>query len=313
MTVEILGAGVAGLCVATALAAQGRTVRVVAPGGTGPGAASWWAGGMLAPGCEGAEAPTEVAGLGARSIGWWATQEVGLVRRGTLVVAAARDAGLLRQFAARTTGWQMLDAGGVAALEPGLAGRFLRGLYFPDEAHLDPRAALRTLAQRLAARGVVFDATATGGGITVDCRGIAAPLPGLRGVRGEMAMVHAPEVSLSRPVRLLHPRHPLYVVPRAEAMFMVGATVIESADAGAARLRSVLELLGAAFALDPGFGEAEVRELGVGIRPAFADNLPRLVREGGVWHLNGLYRHGFLCAPALALDLEAALGRAVAA
>ena len=44
----------------------------------------------------------------------------------------------------------------------------------------------------------------------------------------------------------------------------------------AVTVRSALELLSAAFALHPGFAEAEVTELCAGLRPAFPDNLPRL-------------------------------------
>ena len=44
----------------------------------------------------------------------------------------------------------------------------------------------------------------------------------------------------------------------------------------------MLELLGAAYALHPAFGEAEVVEIGVDARPAFPDNLPRLTRRGRV-------------------------------
>jgi glycine oxidase len=38
----------------------------------------------------------------------------------------------------------------------------------------------------------------------------------------------------------------------------------------------------------------------VGVRPAFPDNLPRVLRRGRTVYLNGLYRHGFLLAPAFA-------------
>jgi glycine oxidase len=105
---------------------------------------------------------------------------------------------------------------------------------------------------------------------------------------------------LQRPVRLLHPRHPLYVVPWGEGLFMVGASVIESEEAGAVSVRSALELLGSAYALHPAFGEAEIVDIGAGVRPAFADNVPKIVVRGRTFHVNGLYRHGFLMAPALA-------------
>jgi glycine oxidase len=139
----------------------------------------------------------------------------------------------------------------------------------------------------------------------IDCRGLSAAdrLPDLRGVKGEMLLLHAPEVALSRPVRLLHPRFPLYVVPRGAGIYMLGATQIESQERGRASVRSVLDLLNAAFALHPAFGEAEIVEIGVDARPAFPDNLPRIGRIGDRFYLNGLFRHGFLLAPALAAML----------
>jgi glycine oxidase len=116
-------------------------------------------------------------------------------------------------------------------------------------------------------------------------------------------VVRTREIALSRPVRLLHPRHPLYVVPWPDGRFMIGATVIESDDAGPVSVRSALELLGAAYALHPAFGEAEILDAGAGVRPAFADNVPRIVVRGRTLYVNGLYRHGFLLAPALAVQV----------
>ena len=81
---------------------------------------------------------------------------------------------------------------------------------------------------------------------------------------------------------------------------MVGATVIESDDDGPITVRSALELLGMAYALHPAFGEAEIVDAGAGVRPAFADNVPKIIVRGRTIHVNGLYRHGFLLAPALA-------------
>ena len=65
-------------------------------------------------------------------------------------------------------------------------------------------------------------------------------------------------------------------------------------------MRSAVELLNAAYALHPAFGEAEIVELGADLRPAFPDNLPDVRRSGRVLHVNGLFRHGFLLAPAMA-------------
>ena len=308
-TILVIGAGVAGLTSALELADRGLGVEVVERGRVlGEGSCSWMAGGMLAPWCERATTEPEVADWGAPSIDWWAERFPETVRKGSLVVAQARDLPDLTRFAQRTERFDWLDADGITELEPDLGGRFRRALFFADEAHLDPRRALAALARYLQDRGVAIrfgvelapqDAPAD---IVVDCRGLAArdALPDLRGVRGEMVVVRAPDVSLQRPVRMLHPRIPLYIVPRGNGLFMIGATMIESERRGPVSVRSAVELLNAAYALHPAFGEAEIVELGADLRPAFPDNLPDVRRSGHVLHANGLFRHGFLLAPALA-------------
>ena len=75
----------------------------------------------------------------------------------------------------------------------------------------------------------------------------------------------------------------------------------------AAGLRPAVELLNAAYALHPAFGEAEIVELGADLRPAFADNLPQVRRDGRVLRANGLFRHGFLLAPELARQVADAI------
>ena len=109
-----------------------------------------------------------------------------------------------------------------------------------------------------------------GGGIIVDCRGLGArdDLKTLRGVRGERILIEAKDVRLTRPIRLLHPRVPFYIVPWPGAQFMIGATLIESADGGPATLRSAMELLSCAYALLPELGEARIVEIAAGVRPA---------------------------------------------
>lgn len=307
MKVLIRGAGVAGLTLAHELATRGADVTVAERRRQIAGNASWQAGGMLAPWCERESAEEAVLTLGRSAADWWDTVLPGhVVRNGTLVLAPARDAGELDRFGRRTSGFRQIDAEAIAALEPDLAGRFGRGLFFAEEAHLDPRRALIGLQEKLLGMGVRFEfgygAVRMEGAADceADCTGIADGRPGLRGVRGEMLILRTREVSLARPVRLLHPRIPVYVVPRADNLFMVGATMIESHAAGPISARSAMELLNAAYALHPGFGEAEIVETGVGVRPAFADNLPRVERDGTDIRINGLYRHGFLLAPAMA-------------
>lgn len=303
--IAILGAGVAGLCVAAELAARGRRPRVIdRAGGPGRAACSWWAGGMLAPFCEGETAEPEVVRLGQAAAGWWEAQGAQVTRLGTLVFAPARDRAELARFATLTQGHRRVGEDEIAALEPDLAGQARDGLYFEAEAHLEPRAALAALVARLAALGVEIERgeAAPPGARVIDCRGWAArdSLPGLRGVRGEMAVLYCPDLSITRTLRLLHPRVPVYLVPRGDGVFMLGATMVESARPGPVTARALLELLSSAYALHPAFAEAGVVETGADIRPAFADNLPRVVEEGGRIFVNGLYRHGFLMAPALA-------------
>ena len=309
LAITVVGAGIAGLWQALTLARRGHRVRLVERSATPfADAASGYAGAMLAPYCEAEGAEPVVRDLGLESLAIWKQTYPGVVAKGTLVVAGTRDRAELERFARMTEGFDKLDAEQLDTVEPGLEARFAAGLYYPAEAHMAPRAAMQFLlgAARSAgadvATGIAWPDSGPDADAVIDCRGLAAraELPRLRGVRGERIVVRSREVELERPVRLLHPRHPLYVVPWPEGVFMVGATVIESEEAGPVSVRSALQLLGAAYALHPAFAEAEIVEVGAGVRPAFPDNVPKIVVRGRTIHVNGLYRHGFLTAPALA-------------
>ncbi len=306
--ITVIGAGVAGLTTALALAEHGARVRVVERSiGLGLDSCSRYAGGMLAPWCEGENTEPVVIELGLESLNYWPRVHPATEQRGSLVVASKREAPELDRFARRSTHHRMLDQTELAALEPDLDGRFDRALFFAEEGHLDPRKALVSLSCRLAELGVEINFGVDGESLdaetrVVDCRGLAARdrQSDLRGVRGEMLLLRCPDVALSRPVRLLHPRIPLYIVPRGEGLFMIGATMIESDARGRASARSVMDLLNGAYALHPAFADAEIIEIGCDVRPAFRDNIPKLRMEDGRWHVNGLYRHGFLLSPAMA-------------
>lgn len=317
MRITIIGAGVAGMACAVEFAERGAVVDVFeqAPG-FGPHSCSWFAGGMLSPWCEHEHSADLIAEFGEQSVAWWIEHAPAVVRRGSLVLAHGRNSSELAAFSRRTTRYEWLDSAAIAALEPALAGRFPRALFFRDEAHVDPRTALENLADRFIELGgrIHFGATCkdrtTNDRLVIDCTGIAARqhLKDLRGVKGEMLLLRSREITLQRPVRLLDPRLPAYIVPRADGVFMVGATMIESDDASRITARSMVELLSAACSLHPAFAQAEVLEIGTQARPAFADNMPRILWRRERIHVNGFYRHGFLLAPAFArMVVEAVL------
>jgi glycine oxidase len=305
--VSVIGAGIAGAWQALLFAEAGHAVTLFERGDASmTQATSHWAGGMLAPYCEREASEPVITRLGIRSLDLWRDAFPDTPFNGSLVVSHPRDRSDFERFARLTSGHRRLGAEAVTELEPSLDGRFRDALFFPDEGHVEPRAVLPELHARVTAAGgtIRFDSEQRPDaldGIVIDCRGLFArdTQPGLRGVKGEMVIVETDEIALSRPVRLIHPRWPLYIIPRAGNQFMIGATSIEREDGGVS-VRSALELLSAAYAVHPAFGEARIVEIGSGLRPAFPDNLPRIAIDDRRIAVNGLYRHGFLLAPALA-------------
>jgi glycine oxidase len=305
--VSIIGAGISGAWHALLLAQSGRVVTVHERSDASmTESTSHWAGGMLAPWCEAEASEPAISRLGIRSLDLWRQHFPQTPFNGSLVVAHARDRADFERFAKLTTNHRRIDARELSELEPSLDGRFREGLFYPGEGHVEPRRVLPQLHAAIAKAGgrIEYNSDANASdldGLVIDCRGLSArdTQGELRGVKGEMIVIETSEVALARPVRLIHPRFPLYVIPRGDGRFMLGATSIESEDTGVS-VRSALELLGAAYAVHPAFAEARIVEFGSGLRPAFADNLPRISIEQERISVNGLYRHGFLLAPALA-------------
>src|ERR1700683_981945 len=305
--ISVIGAGVAGAWQALLFAQNGRSVTLHERSDAAMAqSTSHWAGGMLAPYCEAEGAEPAIVRLGLRSLKLWRDYFPDTPFNGSLVVAHARDRADFERFARLTTGFQSLAAQVLREIEPALEGRFREGLFYADEGHVEPRKILPELHARIRQAGgaIHFNSDVEPddvAGIVIDCRGLAArdKQRELRGVKGELILIETDEVELSRPVRLIHPRFPLYVIPRGDNRFMLGAPSIESESSGVS-VRSALELLGAAYAVHPAFAEARILEFGSGLRPAFPDNLPRIAVNNEKIAVNGLYRHGFLLAPALA-------------
>ncbi len=312
LNIDIAGAGIFGIWQALRHARDGHRVRLFEASPQPYAAAqSRFAGAMLAPWCEAEAAEPVVREAGIEGLALWRNVYPGLITAGTLVLAQPRDTSELKRFARMAPGHQTVGQDRIASLEPSLAGRFATGLYYPEEAHMRTPDALDFLLEATRNSGAEVrlgepypptPQPPNEADIVIDCRGLASrdDLPTLRGVRGERLLVRARDVTLSRPVRLLHPRYPLYIVPWGDGVHLVGATVIESEDDSAMTMRSALELLGMAYALNPALGEAEILELSAGVRPAFPDNVPKALVRGKHIHVNGAYRHGFLLAPVMA-------------
>lgn len=252
-------------------------------------------------------------------------------QRGSVVLAHANDKPDLDNFkehAGRlvrslgdvsfSTRYQRLSSGDIRRYEPELQNSFSDGLFIPDESWLQPTLLFQAITDDLLRLGValygdrkvaeisthrvVVDGKCFDFDAVVDCRGLGAKddMPGLRGVRGETFCLHAPDVNIQHLIRLMHPRYRLYIVPRKNHHYLVGATQIESDYDGDITVRSALELLSAAYSIHSGFAEATILYSRTNNRPALADNLPQIIVDEGVMRINGLFRHGFLLAPALA-------------
>jgi glycine oxidase len=292
----------------------------------GDSAAAWVAAGMIAPIAESAvcdpQIESQIESMGRRSLSIWPKwlselpAPVFYRESGTIMVWHREDAGeavrVERAPASRySQSWiQLTERSHIAELEPALSARFSEALYIPGEAQVDNREFLIAVAGALEAGGVachwwtrVENGALPPAGTIVDCRGFGAKSswPKLRGVRGEIVRLHAPEIELQHMVRLLHPRCPVYIVPRAGGRLVVGATSIESDDLSPVSVRGALELLSSAYSVLPALAEARILEFGTQVRPALPDNLPALRwdRRRNILSVNGLYRHGFLLTPAV--------------
>ncbi len=343
-TVGIAGAGLLGRLLAWRLARAGHRVTVfdpardAAPSFDGQGAAAFTAAGMLSPVAELESASPGVARLGLRSIDLW-RRIVPLLpgqphfsQQGSLLLAHRSDLGAaqrvlerLRQAGEPAMAARALDQPRLREIEPAL-GAVAHAWLLSGEAQIDTLGVMAGLYEdatgaawrfgagvqqvepgrlRVAGQGwQAFDAV-------FDVRGVGArpDLP-VRGVRGETVWLHAPGLRLGRPLRLLHPRHRVYIVPRPGEELIIGASQVESEDRSAVSLKSAVELMTAAHSVLPQLSEARIVRLDRNLRPALPDHEPRTDIAEGLVRINGLFRHGWLLAPALVDDALAATGLA---
>ena len=329
--IVVVGGGLLGRLLAWRLARTGLHVELYdAASSRGESSAAWAAAGMITPTAEAVDTDPELVLMGRHSLTLWPKWLARLPNRvffrdtGTLLVWHREDIGEARHFekmlSAHSAGTQprRVDATELQQLEPALSASFQQALYLPGEAQLDNRELLMALAAGLEDAGarcywqtVVGDDALPDAEVVLDCRGMGArrDWPQLRGVRGEIVRLDAPEVELSHMLRLLHPRYAVYVVPRAEGRLVVGATSIESDDRSPISVRGALELLSSAYSMLPALAEARILEFATQVRPALPDNRPALSYDHPrrVLRVNGLYRHGFLLSPTVVEEVMALL------
>ncbi len=326
--IAIIGGGLAGRLLAWRAARSGLTVALYEAGGRlGENSAAWAAAGMITPAAEAVDADAEIVAMGRHSLTLWPQWLAELPlpvfyrNNGTLLLWHREDAAEATRFQAMLrardvqAGVQTVRAPQLDELEPALAGRFPQALHIPHEAHIDNRELLAAVAAALDDLNVechwntfIAEDSLPPAGTVVDCRGMGAQPAWreLRGVRGEIARLYAPEIELCHMLRLLHPRYSVYIAPRAEGHLVLGATAIESDDRSQVSVRGALELLSAAYSMLPALAEARILEFATQVRPALPDNRPAFRYDGErrILRINGLYRHGFLLSPTV---VEAAL------
>ncbi len=345
MNIGIAGAGLLGRLLAWRLAREGHAVSVFdnAPGPEpsfdGRQAAGFTAAGMLSPLAELENSSPQLMALGWRSIVLWRDIVAALqarphfAERGSLLLAHRSDVGAARRVLARlieasSSGHALPESVSrerLAQLEPALQGAAHAWL-LPGEAQIDSVAAMQALHDEApgvhwywqrpvreanAGELAFHDGPSLRFDLVFDVRGTGAkPAVPVRGVRGEMVWLHAACHGLTRPVRLLHPRHRVYLVPRPGDLLLLGASEIESEDRSPVSLRTAVELMSAAQSVMPALAEARIVRLDVNLRPALPDHHPRTEVQPRLVRINGLFRHGWLLAPALVDEALGASGLA---
>ena len=340
MHVGVVGAGIMGRLMAWELARSGHNVSlfdqdIIQKHSDNGLSAAYTAAGMISPLSEADSAEPEIIALGLKGLKLWPdlvqqlAADVDFRQKGSLIVAHPYDRAELINFRHHVSRhltqhpglgkyFLNVDPAGLKSLEVDLSERFNEATYIPTEAWLSPQKLLFVLADQLQQMGVIFHERTPIISLSpyivktldnrynfdcvIDCRGLGAKpdLKQLRGVRGEVVLLHAPDVNIQHLVRLMHPRYRIYIVPRANHHYVIGATQIESDSMRPISVRSTLELLSAAYSVHPGFGEANIVHARVNCRPALPNNLPKIENQPGLMRINGLFRHGILLAPALA-------------
>jgi len=331
MNIGIAGVGLVGRVLALNLLRQGHTLTLFDEDTAyGEKAAGMTAAGMLAVFAELESAESVIFDHGNRSIALWPDllEQVGIAdayqQEGSIITAHPQDYNELEHFidtlkskVSQASEIQLLDRREITQLEPDLE-QHAKAFFIPQEGQVDAQRFMKASSDYLLAQPnvtwkenvkvidisegkILLEDDVEVFDWVFDTRGLGAneQVKDLRGVRGEVLWLDAPEVNITRPTRMLHPRYKIYIVPRQNNRYVIGATEIESEDKSPVSVRSSLELLSAVYSIHSGFAEARIVKMLTNCRPTLRDNLPAIQQGDKMTRINGLYRHGYLLAPAI--------------
>lgn len=334
MQIGIVGAGLIGRLLAFECLQRGWKVTLFDQDArTGKNSCGWVAAGMIAPYSELESSELLLYQLGIAATALWPAilnrlaKPVRFHLPGTLVIAHPQDAQELTRFHAILTSKLSsqkstdklfkVEREKLESLVPDLSPSICSGFWLGDEGYIDNQAFFAATNHYFSERQVTWHEKTKVTGLrpyevevqnqrhtfdlVCDTRGLGAKIdwPSIRGVRGELIWLQAPNVQLNCVVRLLHPRYSIYISPRENHCYVVGATTIESEDLSPISVESMLELLSAAYTIHPGFAEARIINSLTQSRPCFPDQQPKISLSPGLLKINGLYRHGYLAGPAV--------------
>jgi glycine oxidase len=318
--VIVVGAGVIGLAIARELRKRRFSVLVLERGEPGH-EASWAAAGMLVgDGQENPPALREIASASASLYPEFVLEiedesqtQVDLRSEGTLLFLPDQSTPVQG-----SSKW--LTPAELAEIEPDIA-RPRQPVLRIEERSVDPRALTATLVKACLHRGVeiasgeqvtainVCDSHVSGvstrktvysADTVVNCAGAwSGQFPPenfpTRPVKGQMLAVVARRELLRHVLRSAE----VYVVPRSDGRFLIGATIEEAGFDKRIVPETIRQMYSEAIKLVPALAEARILEDWAGLRPGTPDALPILGRTqtDGYFVATGHYRDGILLTP----------------